>query len=484
MYYEKNNQIKLAVEYGTLFQASPKTSIYCVGHHQVGVILLKAGSMYATEAVDHFTKAAKANYIQDGTVTKYTPSLRILGTLSRLGIGMTANPSIAFSLIQQAAKLGDEPANIILGQFYQDGIGCPVDLTKAMEIYNNYPDNIAAKLSRGLLLTEKNPEQAYRDFVDVIRFKPTPFDENHWNISSIKNEAAVRIALWEYNGICGTEKNPERAFHTLKRLSDDCNYSGAHYWLGLAYLEGVHREDGSVLVPKDQKDLAFACFLKGASQNKASCQFRVGKMLKEGYSSTAYTKQDAFSFYLQAANQNYLPALTYVGACYYTGTQGGNRDLTKAFRYFTAAAKFNDPLAIQYLADYIVKNNANGDYIDTQHVYMQLNHAAGKNQDPIAYRMLALLVHSGIDPSSTYENPTSPVFPSLHQIYKDAKVESMMNGQNLKLRFALHCLWKAIELNDHSSGQRLLDFYDQMTQDDKTKTIETFEKVESGVPNK
>ncbi|KAL7328360.1 hypothetical protein PS15p_206640 [Mucor circinelloides] len=480
LYYEKLNQIETAIQYAAQVNLPAKHPYFCISSYQIGIIYLKAGIQYADIAFRYLV--ASASTLHGGN--KFTPALRKLGTLSLMGIGTTKNPTTAFNLMQEAAKLGDEPANIILGQMYQKGQGCVADLFRAMQIFKHYPDNIAAKLSRGLLVMKDNPHHAYREFASIITHQPTAFDLENWNVQSIKNEASVRIAVWEYNGIGGTTKDPERAFHTLKKLSDDCNYSGAHFWLANAYLDGVKLDDGTVIVPQNQ-DLAFRCFLRGAHQNQPKCQYYAGLMLKDGYSCQEYNKSHALAFFMDAANQNHDMALTQVGAYYFTGSIGTHgRDLDKAFRYFSAAAKQNNALAIQYLADYMIKNNASGP-INHDQIYRELNRSAGAEQDPIAYRMLALVVvNSSIHPSETYEDKKHPVYDDLAHIYNNAKIDAMMSQTDLKFKFALHLLWRAIELNDHASGQYLCNFYSRMNDEDVIKTIELFEKVEMGVPNK
>lgn len=453
--------------------------------YQLGVIFLKTGPEFADLAFHYFDAAAKASYYVNGVLTKFTIALRKQGVLSLKGIGTVKNPAAAFAYIQEAAKHGDEPANILLGQMYLMGLGCPVDRVRAMQIFSSYENNIAAKLSRGLLIMKENPQHAYNDFVDVIQHVPAPFDEEHWNCQAIKYEASVRVAVWGYNGIGGAEKNPARAFYTLKKLSEDCGYSGAHYWLAWAYLDGVKLDDGTILVAKNQ-DIAFACFLKGARQNKADCYYQLGVMLQEGYSNSKFSNKDALTFFLEAAHRELPAALTQVGVYYFSGGIGTNgRDSKKAFRYFSAAAKHDDLLAIQYLADYIINDNANGP-IDHYHVYTGLNRAAGVKQDPNAYRMLALVVNSGIDPQATYENsqPDHEVYEDLMQIYKDAKIDAIMNNSDIKFQFALRCLWKAIELYDHGSGQYLCKFYPKMNYTDIERTIQVFSNTEKGVADK
>lgn len=453
----------------------------------MSVIYLKAGPNFAVTAFRFMGAAAKATFYENGERgTRFTTPLRRLGVLSLMGIGTPRNPVEAFSFIQEAAEMGDVPAKIILGQMYWMGLGVESNLSSAMKIFVSLENNIAAKLSRGLLIRKENPSHAYQEFQKVIHHPCTAFDEEHWNVTAIKNEARVRVAVWEYNGIGGARKNPEKAFRTLKKLSDEYNYSGAHYWLAWAYMDGVKLEDGTEIVAID-KSQGFEYFLRGARQDKADCQYFVGKMLREDFQHPKFKKQDAFAFYLEAAKKDYAPALTMVGVYYYTngaGTDG--RDYDKAFIYFSAAAKHNESLAIQYLADYIIKNNHNN-AIDHYHIYSQLNRSAGLDKDPIAYRMLALVVNSGIDPRETYEKNSQSnhiVYDDLLRIYMQAKSESTANNTDVKFRFTLHCLWRAIKLNDHQSGHYLCNFISKMNYDDISRSIDIFENAEGPIANK
>ncbi|KAI9268437.1 hypothetical protein EDC94DRAFT_514126 [Helicostylum pulchrum] len=489
LYYEKIDRLDLSIKYCNLVQISPQSPIYCISSYQIGVIYLKAGPNFAATAHRYILAAAEATYYQDGggqETAKFTTPLRKLGILHLKGIGTPRNQGAAFKYILEAAKLGDEPANILLGQMYWNGQGVEANLSVAMKIFANYGDNIAATLSRGLLIMKENPTHAYQEFQNVVHHCTTPFDEEHWDVASIKNEARVRIAVWEYNGIGGAEKNPSRAFATLKKLSDDYNYSGAHYWLAWAYMDGVKLEDGTVVVPVDI-DQGFLYFLKGAIQDVHECQYRVGLMLREDYKHPKLIKKDAFDFFYAAAKKDNVDALTMVGVYYYTGSVGEGRDLDRAFEFFSAAAKYNDPLAIQYLADYIIKNKSSNS-IDHRHVFNELNRSAGTKRDPTAFRMLALVAEKSVDPRNFYEKGVNPqsdyIDENLLNLYHQAKQESLETNTDLKFRFALHCLWQAIKLNDHPSGHLLCKYIPKMSEDDISKSIDIFGQKEFSVATK
>ncbi|KAG2201669.1 hypothetical protein INT47_003895 [Mucor saturninus] len=487
LYYEKVGRLSLAIKYCQKVQISQSSPIYCISCYQMSVIYLKAGPNFAATAFRYMGAAAKATFYENGQRgSRFTTPLRQLGVLSLMGIGTPRNPVEAYSFIQEAAEMGDIPARVILGQMYWMGLGVSPNLSEAMNIFASLPDNIAAKLSRGLLIRKENPSHAYLEFQRVIHHHCTAFDEEHWNVAAIKNEARVRVAVWEYNGIGGAQKNPKRAFYTLKKLADEFQYSGAYYWIAWAYMDGVRLEDGTEFVPID-KNQAFAYFLKGADENKADCQYYVGKMLREGHQHTGLGRENAFKFFSDAAEKDYAPALTMVGVYYFTNGPGtGGRDHEKAFFYFSAAARHNESLAIQYLADYIIKNIHNNS-IDHYHIYSQLNRSAGLEKDPIAYRMLALVVNSGIDPRGTYEKNSQlnhVVYDDLLHIYKEARSEATASNTDVKFRFTLHCLWRAIKLNDHQSGHYLCDFISKMNDDDISHSIDIFENAEGPIANK
>lgn len=422
-------------------------------------------------------------YTNDGK--RFTTPLRKVGVLYLKGIGTSRNYLAAFKYIFQAAELRDEPANIILAQLYSNGQGVQASLSLAMAIYHNYDDNIAATLSRGLIMMNTNPTKAYHEFQKVVKHETTPFDEEHWDVASIKYEARVRIAVWEYNGIGGAERNPARAFRTLKKLSDESNYSGAHYWLAWAYMEGVKLEDGTVIVSID-KDQAFAYFLKGALQDVHECQYRVGLMLREGFQHPKYKPKDALAFFYEAARKENVDALTMVGVYYFTGSLGteNGRDYEKAFGFFSAAARQNDPIAIRYLADYIITNRSSHS-IDHRHVFTELNRQAGTHKNPSSFRMLALVADKSMDPREFYETTRSDQLDSyMLRLYSQAKQESIQTQTELKFRFTLLCLWQAIKLNDHQSGHLLCTFIPKMSEEDVSKSIDIFEQKEISVASK
>ncbi|EIE75746.1 hypothetical protein RO3G_00450 [Rhizopus delemar RA 99-880] len=477
LYYDREQQFQTAMKYCQRVKMSPANPIYGFTKYVIGIIHLKAGNDDA--AFQYIAESAEVAH-EDGHGAWACLALRKLGVLFLLGVGTPKNPVNAFRWIKKASDRGDEAASIILGQMYTSGLGCPVDRVSAVSLFERHRNNVAAKLSLGLLMMKFNPEYAYQEFLSIINFKSTPYDEENWDMQSIKCEAAVRIAIWTFNGIGGVKRDPHEAVLLLKNLSDQRNYTGAHYWLAWAYLEGVKDQDGSMIVIKNPSK-AFEYFLKGAKKNDVKCLYQVGRMVQSGiHEHPQYQKQDAFQFFLKAAQLNHVESQTQVGIYYFNGLAPVCHNLDKAFEYFSLAARHNNTEAILYLADYLVKNYTKNHNINVLQIYHELNRAAAA-KNPIAYRMLALVVNSGVDLSVTYESILKKTGDQeLWAIYQSSKQEAY----NVEFRFALRCLWKALELGDHKSGQHLCKLFPKMPEDDVVKTIYVFIASEGPIPGK
>ncbi|KAG1248835.1 hypothetical protein G6F68_013629 [Rhizopus microsporus] len=100
--------------------------------------------------------------------------------------------------------------------------------------------------------------------------------------------------------------------------------------------------------------------------------------------------------------------------------------------------------------------------------------------------MLGLVVNKDIDLSSTYVPILRKLGKDNHRelwgIYQESKNES--SNKDINSRFALRCLWKALELGDHMSGRYICKQLPKMTEEDIAKTIDIFEKAEGSVPER
>ncbi|KAI9279096.1 hypothetical protein BY458DRAFT_564755 [Sporodiniella umbellata] len=485
MYYDREAQFDCAVKCCERVKIPLGHPMNGYANYIVSCIYLRAG--FLNLAYTHMARSAKSiHFDEKGLQFKSAVALRKLGIFCLLGVGAPRNPTDAFEYIKEAARLNDRAATIVLAYMLTFGIGCSINREAALAIYEQYKgSSIAARLSCGLMWININPERAYQEFLSVIDFPSTSVYEDHWNVQAIKCEAAVRIAVWTFNGIGGAKKDPYSAVLRLQELSNQQNYTGAHYWLAWAYLEGVKDLDGSTILAKDQNK-AFYYFLKGAEKNHDRCLYHAGRMLQGGYNGhNKYRNQDAFQFFLKSAALDCAKAQTQVGVAYFHGTAPVTQNLDKAFEYFTLAARHNDTEAVIYLADYLFKNSSKSNHINVVQVYSELSRAASKN-NPAAYRMLGLVVDGNTDLPPTYEPILKKVsdegYHELWNLYQQSRVES--SNDRFHSRFSLYCLWKALELGDFMSGRYICKKLPVMSDDDIVKTINLFERSEGSVPSR
>ncbi|KAI9268738.1 hypothetical protein BY458DRAFT_511394 [Sporodiniella umbellata] len=474
LYYYKEQDYPLSMKYIQCVHLPLKSPIYGLSQYVMGIIYLKAGDK--ANAFQSIAKASESSLEANPAIVRL--ALRKRGVLTLLGVGVTKDPCLAFRWLEASSQAGDETASIILGQMYMMGLGCCVDRAQAAGLFERYKNNMAAKLSLGLLMMKFNPDYAYQEFLSVIQLDCTSQDEQNWNISSIKCEAAVYLAIWTFNGIGGAPRNPSEAMTLLHTLADQRHYPGAYYWIGSAYLEGFQSKEPTGSVSKDHVK-AFQYFLKGCKQGNVRCLHQAGLMLQNGFHKHPdYQAHDAFRFFSQAAQLHHVVSQTQVGIYYFNGLAPVQRDLDKAFEYFSLAAKHNDTEAILYLADYLIQLTSHP--VSVSQVYQELNRAASALH-PVAYRMLAMVIDRDQDITKVYvpilENSTDK---TLWTLYKTCCLES----DQPQLQFSLQCLWKALALGDHKAGQHLSKFLVKMTEDDIKKTLLVFSQSEGLIPEK
>ena len=96
-------------------------------------------------------------------------------------------------------------------------------------------------------------------------------------------------------------------------------------------------EYGKKLAENRKYDDALSWFLKAAEQEYAKAQFNLGVCYFNGYGVEMDEKQ-GFQWFLKAAEQGYAKAQNFVGGCYGKGV-GVERDYKEAFQWFLKAAE-------------------------------------------------------------------------------------------------------------------------------------------------
>ncbi|KAI8988783.1 hypothetical protein BDB01DRAFT_719115 [Pilobolus umbonatus] len=479
LYYDNKNQIEKAIEYCRDVIVGSNSPICGITNYVMGIIHLKGGPKYAEDAFRYIQRSASIIYTNNGTESKSLIALRKLGIFYLNGIGTKVDPDKAFDCICEAANYEDEESKIILAQLYLQGTGCQPNREVALNILNTCKYSIAAKLSRGLLIKSINQVEALKEFNAVLNYEIMSNQPYHWNTQLIKQEAFLQISLLTYDGLGGLSQDRELAYRNLKELSDEHNYNEAHYHLGMIHLKGISNSKNTVVLPPN-KDEAFRYFLKGADAGKINCFYRIGQMLQNGYYNTHFKKEMAFKYFEKAASQGHTPSQTQMGIYYFHGNFPVKKDLELAFHYFSSAAKKNDTFAYLYLADYLIHKRYSLGELNTNQILKEVcdiatSESSNVKEKSAAYRLLALIIENGIPPEYIFKFNRHNDLVSL---YEDAKRQAN-DSYSVKFRFSLNCLWKAVELSDHLSGNYLCDFYIKMTKDDRIQTLNILKKYEN-----
>ena len=201
----------------------------------------------------------------------------------------TGNYANALKEWEPLAEQGAPHAQYNVALMYAKGMGVPVDLHKAAQLY----EKAAAK---GIVPAQYN------------------------------------IALMYQNGE-GVAKDPAKALQWFQRAANNGDANAA---TGLA---AMLEDEASFRNPAE----AEKWYRKSAEQGIASAQFNLGVMYDIGQG-VKPNYAEAVKWYRKAAEQNYGPALCNLGILYYNG-QGVKIDRLQAQQYFMMAKAAGEPRA-------------------------------------------------------------------------------------------------------------------------------------------
>jgi TPR repeat protein len=463
---------KEALPYCAQINLSKDSPIYGIAYYCISTIYLRVN--FQPEAFKFMELASQSDYIT---------AKRKLGIFLLYGIGIPQKDTkAAFCLIEEAASHGDPVAEMILVQFYMEGVGCSVNFDKAIEILRNRT-HIFAKLTFAKLMLDKNAIFSLSQFEEIIQItdssnRELPKLNRLWDTRTLRNEARFGVARCTLEGIGKMVQNPQNAIAELHDLADKENHHVAQYWLAKVYSDNVTR-NGVIIIRRNSEE-ACRYYLKAAEGGHPDSCFVIAHMLHKGQTFMGLDKEDAWRYFLCAAQKNHLDAQTFVGIYCYTGLQPTKeRDFPEAFKWFNKAAKKGDETAIIYLANYLLKECSYN--VDTPLVLRNLFNSAAKNNGS-AFYMLGLIAMKENNFIDTCEAQLSNKvqYQVLIDYYYAAKSEET-EKQNASFRFGLHCLWKAILLNDHKAGNSISDSVSKMTSNDLECTNECFQRVQGDV---
>ncbi|KAG9291250.1 hypothetical protein G9A89_021752 [Geosiphon pyriformis] len=214
----------------------------------------------------------------------------------------------------------DKPGyHSLIGFFYHQGVGIPVDNTKAYQFYKIAAEN-------GDAFGKNQVGWCYSKGIGV---KSDPKDAAEWYKKSAESgnysgKSNLAECYLESDGI---EANRDEAIRLLTETAN-VGYVGSIFKLGYCYEEATET--------KDEKK-AFRLYLESASQGYIYGQYYVGKC----YESDRGTKKDdkrAFYWYKKAAEADFDEAKLEMAKCYVEGV-GVEKDQEKGFQICLKSAQ-------------------------------------------------------------------------------------------------------------------------------------------------
>lgn len=266
------------------------------------------------------------------------------------GIGTKRDYEQCVYWYQKSADLGNSFAINNLADKYEHGLGVPLDLDMAIELYQQVSGRvIAADLSLGRMYVEgRGVEQ---DFELARKHLNIVLEARIDGIDTMQAEAMQLLASF-------TEDSPlQQAQHVLKNARD---YS-------IEQISEQIRKIDSFLHMNEAKQLFFKLFLLNAQKGEASSQYQVGYWYLNGF----YTEKDLeeAAYWIQkAADQKDSYAECKIGYMYENGLYF-NPDLDLAEKWYERSLRTP---STAYYPEYIA-GQLNPEYLK---MYEQMNSEA------------------------------------------------------------------------------------------------------------
>ena len=134
------------------------------------------------------------------------------------------------------------------------------------------------------------------------------------------------------------------SFCVESKINNSNNHSDDHFINADLSDQGIAN-----LLEQQLLEQEFQEMLRQADAGDASAQYEIALVYDHGTPTIPQDVQIAFSYYLQAANQNHEESLLSVAYCYEYG-RGTEKNVEKVFEYYKKAADLNNECAIYRLA--------------------------------------------------------------------------------------------------------------------------------------
>ena len=238
-------------------------------------------------------------------------------------------PTVAADWYRKAVAQGLPEAMHQLGNMYRRGIGTATETADYAHWFQEASDKgyprakvwLAECYSNGKGGVKQDYAQAFKLLNEAYEAEP--------------NNPAMLEKLGEaYARGNGTPPNPGKAF-TLVEQAVELGRPSANSYLGTFYMNGTGTE----------KDPAKAAtyYQRGAAAKDAACMFLYAQCLEKGIGTAADPAQ-AFTFMQQAVDNDFLPAVGYLGTYYLEGIGLPKPDPEKAAALYRRGAERQDPL--------------------------------------------------------------------------------------------------------------------------------------------
>lgn len=287
----------------------------------------------------------------------------------------------AFALLTEAADEGHALAQDILGNMYEDGDGAPLDICKAVQLYEKSAKQECppGMYDLALLLMDGHgiDRNESRAFSLVKRAVELAQDPDHMFMLSVmyhhgtgvkadENIATTLLMRAEKLGSIdakanlgamylsgeGRVKDHKKAFQLLREAADNDDCS-ALCNLALMYENG--------LSTKQDLEEAVSCYRKAAMLGYPPAFYHLGVLAGEG--SIPVEDIDPVGLLKTAGADGNIDALYKLGVMYYDGN-GVDPDLEMSAQYFRAGSEFENPECMYNLGIMIIRGEANEEYED------------------------------------------------------------------------------------------------------------------------
>ncbi|KAF2069829.1 hypothetical protein CYY_008851 [Polysphondylium violaceum] len=322
------NQLELSAELGN------HRAMYVLGiMHEIGdsgiIVDFKKAEYWYLKAAEHGNSDAQ----------------KALGFIYATGkLGYIDEPK-AILYYTFAAKSGNIIAQLSLAYRYANGYGTEKSCMKSAKLYEFVARQYVSDYeSRGFgynipheRLSDFAPSQSSdeEDVVEFLRYSASIGDPS----------SLVTMANLYLQG--GPVTQDFRLAFGYYRDAASQDFAAGLAGLGFMYNKGYG-------VPQDNKTAVYY-FKKAQALGHPVAQAHLGYMLLNGYGVPKDT-QSAIKHLTESAEKGTPEALVHLGKIYLHGIGGVEKDINKAFGYFSTATKFSNPVAIYQIGKYVLDN--------------------------------------------------------------------------------------------------------------------------------